>query len=71
MWLGPDPAEHWLDCTDTGPAIAAGLRHRPLADTVADTLAWHRAAPETGRWGFQMTAQREAALLSIWQARGR
>jgi 2'-hydroxyisoflavone reductase len=71
LWLGPDPAEHWLDCTDPGPGIAAGLRYRPLADTVADTLAWNRAAPETGRWGFPMTAQRERALLSIWQARGR
>jgi len=71
MWLGPDPAEHWLDCTDPAPAMAAGLTHRPLAETVADTLAWHRAAPETRRWGFPMSLQREAALLSIWQARGR
>ena len=35
-----------MDCTDPAPAIAAGLTRRPLDETIADTLAWHRAAPE-------------------------
>jgi 2'-hydroxyisoflavone reductase len=71
LWLGPDTAEHWLDLTDPGPAVAAGLTYRPIEETIADTLAWHRATADTGRWGFPMSLQREAALLSIWRAQGR
>lgn len=45
LWL-PEGGEHaafmGVDCSK---AAAAGLRQRPLATTVADTLAWWRALP--------------------------
>lgn len=42
----PDDDEHrGFMRTDVRRAVAAGLRTRPLQDTVADTLAWWRALP--------------------------
>lgn len=59
-------------------AVDAGLRVRPLADTVADTRAWtdQRGAPpppqESGgrvRVPAGMTRAREAELLRVWRDR--
>src|SRR6476659_1496146 len=55
----------WLGGVDPGPAVAAGLRHRPIDETIADTLAWHRANRDApGRAGFRMSREREATLLA-------
>ena len=59
-------------------AIAAGLRFRPLADTLRDTLAWARTLPPGPRerrvQGVSipaaMTREREAELLRAWRERG-
>ncbi len=65
LWLGEDPELTWMDEVDPGPAIAAGLRYRPLDDTIAETLAWHRANRDLpSRAGFRMTREREAELLA-------
>jgi len=65
LWLGGDPVYAWMDRVDPAPAVAAGLRHRPLDDTIADTLAWHRAhIGDPGRAGFKMAPEREAQLLA-------
>jgi hypothetical protein len=59
-------------------AVDAGLRSRPLADTVADTRAWtaRRGAPpppqESGgrvRVPAGMPREREAELLRLWRDR--
>ena len=47
---------------DCSKAIAAGLRFRPVAETVADTLAWDTARPPQERRDA-MPADREHALL--------
>jgi 2'-hydroxyisoflavone reductase len=53
--------------SDVSRALAAGLRPRPIAETVADTLRWVEAtgAPR----GASMTRERESALLGAWAAR--
>ncbi len=53
---------------DSAKARAAGLRLRPLAKTVADTLAWDRARPQDAALRAGMTAEREAELLALWRA---
>lgn len=61
--------DEWTLAGANARALAAGLRPRPLTDTVADTLAWldqSRAQPSSG-WG--LPADREKALLSAWRAR--
>ena len=55
-------------------AVAHGLRHRPLAATVRDTLDWwasdavtpeRRANPR-----FVLTQEREAQIIAAWRERG-
>jgi len=60
----PDDAEHaGFMRVDVARALAAGLALRPLAQSVADTLAWWQALPPEAQ-GFEragLTAAREAA----------
>ncbi len=62
----PDDAAHaGFMRTDGRRARAAGLQTRPLAQTVADTLAWWRALPPAAQ-AFDragLTAERERAAL--------
>ncbi|MCB9688984.1 MAG: hypothetical protein H6735_28335 [Alphaproteobacteria bacterium] len=61
LWARDDDAFHLLDPV---AADAAGATHRPVVDTVRDTLAWSsttdRVAPVTHGW----SAEREAELLA-------
>lgn len=52
--------------------IAAGLRFRPVADTLKDTLAWWPTVPEARRTAprFAISAETEAKALAAWAARG-
>lgn len=54
--------------SDVSRAVEAGLRFRPIGETVADTLRWAQAAkPERGP---AISREREAELLAAWRARG-
>ncbi|HYM67977.1 MAG TPA: NAD-dependent epimerase/dehydratase family protein [bacterium] len=53
---------------DSSKAVAAGLRPRPLAETVRDLLAWDRRRPEPVMRRAGVSADREAELLERWQA---
>ena len=46
LWLPPVGAHAAFALADTRAAQAAGLTTRPLAHTVADTLAWYRSLPD-------------------------
>jgi 2'-hydroxyisoflavone reductase len=64
VWLPAASAA--LHRVDIGRALASGLAIRPLADTLRDTAAWARTAPEHGlRPGVGLSAEREAALLAL------
>ncbi len=62
LWIA-DPAMAGADQADVDRALAAGLRFRPLADTVRGAL---EAASPTDAAG--LTEEREAALLAAWHA---
>lgn len=49
---------------DTSRAVAAGLRFRPMADTVRDTLEWSRLLPPDHQWRAGLSAERERAALT-------
>ncbi|GAA2086438.1 SDR family oxidoreductase [Kitasatospora saccharophila] len=62
MWIaGPECAA--INRVDVSRALAAGLTYRPLAETIADTLAWDnaRGGPAPGAEG--LTAEAERRLL--------
>lgn len=49
-------------------AVKAGLKFRPHAETVADTLRWYKSQPEGGRTKLAgPPAQKEAELLAAWK----
>jgi len=49
-------------------AAAAGLRYRPLADTVAATLAWSKGLTLDRPLRAGLARDREAELLAAWRA---
>lgn len=54
-------------------AVAAGLKFRPLAATVRDTLAWWETVPRSRRESpkFAITPAMEAEVLTEWRTRRR
>ncbi|MFI6926999.1 NAD-dependent epimerase/dehydratase family protein [Nonomuraea spiralis] len=75
LWGGPASPEidnFWS--VPTAKAEAAGLRSRPVAETVRDTWAWLREIPEERRsFGrttvHGMAPEKEAAILAAWDTR--
>jgi 2'-hydroxyisoflavone reductase len=73
LWLAPE--DEPILQADVSRALTAGLRFRPLAQTVADTLAWASgdgppALTTVGSSGEAgMRPEREAELLAAWRAR--
>ena len=51
-------------------AEAAGLKYRPLAVTVRDTLAWWDTVPKTRRESprFAISPAKEAEAIAAWRA---
>lgn len=65
-WMGPRSLPLWLPAEsiglnshDTRRAVELGLRTRPLAETLADTLAWELAEPGERRAGLSDADERE------------
>ncbi len=65
LWSGDDP-DVWMMAMDPARAFGSGLRPRPLADTVRDTLAWTRTAPPPD--GTGLTPTDEKRVLAAWHA---
>ncbi|MBV1861045.1 MAG: epimerase [Nannocystaceae bacterium] len=67
VWVPPDDAEFGgMSRVSIGKAIGAGLKTRPMQETIADTLGWwetlptqRRAQPRAG-----LAAQKEQAVLA-------
>lgn len=67
LWLPADGEHAHFMASSTARAQAAGLRIRPLDETVTDTLDWWRALP-AGERSFDkagLTAGRERELLAL------
>jgi nucleoside-diphosphate-sugar epimerase len=82
-WLQAQDVEPWTEIPlwvpaaeapsafahDPVDAVMAGLRCRPLLETVADTWAWQRAGWQPTERTPGLDAAKEAALLKQWHAR--
>lgn len=69
IWIEPGEDHATMHGTDVGKALAAGLRLRPVVETVADTWAWLQAiggvAPQRpDRPVLGLAPEREAKLLA-------
>jgi 2'-hydroxyisoflavone reductase len=64
MWAPEYEGFHQLD---SRRAAAAGLPTRPVAETVADTVAWERGCGRAPTMG--LPAEREQELLTAWRHR--
>lgn len=65
LWIPEDDADFGgMLLARNGRGVAAGLRCRPLSDTVADTLSALRSAPDGVAFPNALQAAREAELLS-------
>lgn len=49
-------------------AVGMGLSHRPVAETVADTLAWDKARPQENAWRATLKPEKEAQVLDAWES---
>jgi len=68
LWPGAEP-DLLMMTADSAAALATGLRIRPLAETVQDTLEWIQSVEQPAQPGI--SAADEAALLERWQAQRR
>jgi 2'-hydroxyisoflavone reductase len=70
LWLpADDPTTAGFMSFDTARAHGAGLRHRPLADTVNDTAEWLRQRDNAAAWANVLTAAGERAIVDRAQGR--
>lgn len=70
----------WVDSTDEGNrhfmginverALAAGLKFRPLSETVRDTLEWDLSRPADTQRRAGLAREREREVLDAWRERG-
>ena len=63
-WVPDDEEGVGFSRIDVSKAIGAGLRFRPLEETVRDTLAWAQTRPADHEWRAGLTAEREAQVLA-------
>lgn len=64
VWVARGGEHHGLACVDPSRAIALGLRHRPLAQTIADTLRWAQTERGDAPLKAGLKPEREATLLA-------
>ena len=68
VWVPPVGEGVGLTTTSSARAIASGLRHRPLDETIKATLDWWATLPpeRRGKLRAGITREREAAVLAAW-----
>jgi len=67
FWLPDAYAPRW----DNAKGVAAGMRFRPIAETIRETADWfHEVRDAQYKWGvYGMQPERERELLAKWRAR--
>jgi len=63
-WIPDDEEGVGFSRIDISKAIKAGLKFRPLDETVRDTLEWAKTRPSEHEWKAGLTPEREAEVLA-------
>ncbi len=67
LWIPEsDPDAAGFFAFDSRKAMAAGLRFRPAAETVRDTLEWDATRSPGHPWRAGISRKREEELLEEW-----
>jgi 2'-hydroxyisoflavone reductase len=66
LWLYDEQYRGMLS-VDAASAFAAGLRTRPLEETVRDTLAWTQSGDAPTEFPAGLDREKEQAVLHAWQ----
>jgi 2'-hydroxyisoflavone reductase len=67
LWL-PDDDTSGLMAVNIDKALGAGLKFRPLSETVGDTLSWANGRPLDHEWRAGLSPKKEEETLSAWHA---
>ena len=74
IWVPPGHEDHAVHSSDVTRAHDAGLRCRPVEETVADTWRWMRETPPEDRapdrsadLGIGLAGEKEHAILARWE----
>jgi 2'-hydroxyisoflavone reductase len=73
LWIplsGPDDVNRHFMGISVAKAIAAGLKFRPLSETVRDTLEWDLSRPADTQRRAGLAKEKELGVLAAWRARG-
>ena len=65
VWIPDTPENAGFSRMSVAKAIAAGLKFRPLHETVRDTIAWATTRPADYEWKAGLKPEREAELLAL------
>jgi 2'-hydroxyisoflavone reductase len=70
MWLpSENPEFSGMFAIHGEKALRAGLIHRPMQETIGDTLAWAKTRPDGYKMRAGISHQRERELIGLWNAR--
>jgi 2'-hydroxyisoflavone reductase len=69
----PQGVKYGQTYINSDKAVAAGLRYRPMTETIRDSLTWWQSLPAERREKnrFAYTPEAEAAALKAWHAKGK
>jgi nucleoside-diphosphate-sugar epimerase len=65
VWIPDTVEDAGFSRVDVSKAINAGLKFRPLDDTVRDTIQWAETRPEDHEWRAGLNPTKEQILLSL------
>ena len=68
VWVPDNEENQGFSRVDVSKAIKAGLKFRPLNDTIRDTLAWANTRPVDHEWRAGLKPEREQELLKLLSA---
>lgn len=71
LWVPQEKDNAGFSAVNCQKAIKAGLKFRPLAETIRDTLAWNATRPSNAERRSGLKPDKEKELLQNWQKRSK
>lgn len=70
LWVPQEPDMLGFDAVSVERAVAAGLRFRPITETIRDTLSWTATLPPDRTRRAGLDPAKETEILRRWKERG-